>query len=118
MQADVVTPIAKLNGWDPALIPKLAHDPIRAQDVEALVGVIEVLARATGPIDPEHPAVNVILTSAGLPKTPEILLRQREEDAMIGGRPTPPKPGTPPAGDEVDVDMTDLERPDDEQEAA
>lgn len=117
LQRDVIVPIAKLNGWDEKLIPKLMHDPIRAQDVEALVGVLEGIARASGPIDIDHPAIDVILTNAGLPKTPEVILERRETDAMIGGnnRP-PPKPGTPPAGDEEDVDVSDLERDPSEQE--
>lgn len=69
---DILTPLWAMNGWDPALMPILKTESMQYRDIQAVVGVLEGLAKAGAPLMPNDPAINELRAQAGLSEAPEV----------------------------------------------
>ena len=78
--ADYVRPIARMNGWDEALMPALRTESIRFKDVEQVTAAIRDLAQAGAPLAPDDEAINEIRDLVGLS---HVDLERAAEDAMV-----------------------------------
>jgi hypothetical protein len=110
-QADLVRgALAKLNGWTEEETPRITCTPVRREDAAGLAKILATMAQATGPLDRDDPAADVVRERAGLPPTPKL---DEDEDAAI------PRPvGGGDQVDDIDDDRGDgPEVEDDDQKA-
>lgn len=70
-EADFLTPLFDLNGWDRALWPTLKVEQIQFRDIEQITGALADIAQAGAPIVPGDPAVNEVRDMLGLSSVPE-----------------------------------------------
>lgn len=91
---DVVKTLCDLNGIPKELHPKLEPEEIDMTDVEALGSLLNDIASAGAPMDPQDPAVNSIRSRVGLPPVPEpdpmdeeldAALKQAQIDGLLNG---------------------------------
>lgn len=84
-QKDFIGPLMKMNGWDPAMEPRLKTEPIQFRDVEQIVTAIRELSTAGIGLHPEDEAVGEIFDIIGLSK-PDATLAERTmlEDRALG----------------------------------
>jgi len=67
---DLLDPLWALNGWDPALKPKLVTSQAQYRDVEEITGALKDIAQAGAPLVPGDPVVNQVRAFVGLVPTP------------------------------------------------
>lgn len=84
---DLVQPIMDLNGFDPALKPKLRTSKVQLRDVKEITGALEQMARSGAILAPDDPVIDVVRGILGLPpQTTEILDRELDlRDRGTGG---------------------------------
>jgi hypothetical protein len=68
-EKDLLRPLAKLNGWNPAYLPTLLPEKMQDRDVAEIMEGIVALSRAGAPLSPEDPAIDVARDMLGLPPT-------------------------------------------------
>jgi hypothetical protein len=71
-EADFLTPLFDLNGWDPSFWPTLKVEQIQFRDIEQITGALADLAQAGAALSPADPAVNEVRDMLGLSSVPEI----------------------------------------------
>lgn len=122
-QADIVKPLMDLNGWDMALMPKLAPEKVQHRAVTEVTSALRDMATAGAALAPDDPAINEVRQMLGLS---EIDLQKAAQDAAISAeldrkaaeaqiamtqskagqkpgqpaKPGQPNPETPPAKDQ------------------
>lgn len=79
-EADFLTPLFDLNGWDRALWPTLKVEQIQFRDIEQITGALADIAQAGAPIVPGDPAVDEIRDMLGLSSVPEEMLAPAEAE--------------------------------------
>ncbi len=84
---DVIDPLFRMNGWDPALKPALKTDPIQFRSVQEIAETLERMGRAGALLSPDDPAINVIRDLLGLPQAD--LNRMMEQAALERTTPIP-----------------------------
>jgi len=83
VKTDLLTVLFQLNGWDMALMPTPSCEAVSYQDVEIIAGVLRDMATAGATLDMRDPAVGEIRDLLGVSRTPQDLLDEIEEDAML-----------------------------------
>jgi hypothetical protein len=79
-ELDILDPLIALNGWDPALKPRLKTESIRFQDIEEVTSALSEMARAGATLDPNDPAVNEVRDLMGLSDAIEVVLEEENMD--------------------------------------
>lgn len=110
VRKDLVEPLGRLNGWDPALLPWPKIDPLRYRDIEQVTSAMAQLAQAGSPMDVDDPADEALRDVLGLPHRKPRAARMAEMDAMIGGKPAT----APPPAAVDDPEAADAERPEED----
>lgn len=87
-EADILLPLARLNGWDPELLPTLSTDAVKFRDVEEIFNGLERLAQAGIMLEPDDDAVGELFGIIGLTR-PE---RDMEDGAALRTDPEPTDP--------------------------
>lgn len=70
-QKDIVDRLWELNGFDPALKPKLKTEAIQFRDIEQVTAALRDMATAGAVLAPNDPAVNEVRDMVGLSHAPE-----------------------------------------------
>lgn len=97
MEADFLTPLFDLNGWDRKLWPQFKVEQIQYRDIEQVTTALKDMATAGAPLMPDDPAINEVRDLLGLSHAPEL-----DADLLLGaGRPLPTGalPPAPPEGE-------------------
>jgi len=97
VRKDLVEPLGRLNGWDPALLPWPKIDPLRYRDIEQVTSALAQMAQAGSPMDIDDPADAAVRDVLGLPhRNPSVLDANAADAALL---PVMPEPTDPDAGD-------------------
>lgn len=65
---DLLPPLARMNGWNPELLPTLKTEKLQHRDVLDIVDSLERMARAGAPIMPDDEVINAVRRLLGLPE--------------------------------------------------
>lgn len=79
-QKDIVDTLWTLNGFDPALKPKLKTEAIQFRDIEQVTAALRDMATAGATLAPNDPAINEVRDMIGLSHAPE----EDETDMGLG----------------------------------
>jgi alkylated DNA nucleotide flippase Atl1 len=85
VEADLVDPMMKLNGWDRTKKPTLKTESIAYRDIEQVTTALQQMAMAGAPLAPDDPAIVEVRDLLGISKPDSITLAS---DASIGGSTT------------------------------
>ena len=85
-EADLVSVIFELNGWDMDLRPKLKTEAIRYRDVNDITSSLRDLAQAGAPLNPADDAVGELFDLLGLTK-PNLDLLMEDSAITVSGDP-------------------------------
>ena len=80
-EKDILGPIWKLNGFDPALRPHLRTESIAYRDIRSVTQALVDLQKAGAPLSPLDPAINDIRDRLGVALVPKELQEQQAAEA-------------------------------------
>ncbi len=83
VERDWLRPLAELNGWPEELLPDLACEEIRDEDIEKITTALERLARAGAPLEADDPAVAEVYQILGMTAPPERAIDPALDPAMM-----------------------------------
>ena len=66
VERDLLQPLWRLNGWQPEMLPEMAIESVRDNDIEQIAGALRDLATAGAPILPDDPAIPQIRALMGI----------------------------------------------------
>ena len=81
----LIPKIAKINGFQQDMMPKLTATDIKSVDVEQLTSGLKDLAASGAPLFPNTKLLNEILTVLGLSEVGEEELAEYKESLISGG---------------------------------
>lgn len=81
-EADFLTPLFELNGWNIDLWPNLKVEQIQFRDIEQITGALADLAQSGAMLTPEDPAINEVRDMLGLSAAPEMEEAEMEAEDM------------------------------------
>lgn len=93
---DVVQVLMDLNGWPQEAKPKVKTGDIEFKDVQAITAALKDMALAGAVLPPDDPAIDIIRSELGLPKSDPDSIRAATADATLlgpGNAPGSKKPG-------------------------
>lgn len=96
VEVQLLRPLWKLNGFDPATIPTLGVEKIQYRDVEQITSALQQMAQAGAVMMPDDPAVPAMREVLGLPSPDP---KQAAAAAQLTlSRPKTPAPNGKPTG--------------------
>lgn len=97
---DFIEVVGVLNGWNPKLLPKFKHEPVRFKSVEEITRALSEMSRAGAFLTPDDPAINFVRKLMSVPeqKMDDVVL-----DSSLGGNRTTTTPDIENTGDDENV---------------
>lgn len=87
IERDIIKPLALLNGWDEASLPKMKYEEPKAQDIIEITDALRNVTAAFGPLPQEGGTLNEILMMMGLKPIEDDLLVPFDPDLAAGVMP-------------------------------
>jgi len=106
--------LAALNGWDPALCPKLSHGEIEIPDLSAIGALLDSMSKAGVDVFPDEVLTRHLYTLAKLPTEGRDEIERQGTDpnaprTALGEEPTPPPTSAPVEEPEQDGSLAEEE---------
>lgn len=83
MDDDFLDPLFMLNGWDPALKPRLKTEQVRFRDIEQVTQALRDMADAGSPLQAGDPIIDEVRDILGLSKQPQDLVQAAIDAASL-----------------------------------
>ena len=83
VRRDLLEPLWALNGWPEEMLPDIAVEALRAQDVEQVVAALRDMAAAGATFPIDDPIWDEVRGWMGLPGMPEEMLADLAQDAAL-----------------------------------
>lgn len=77
---DLIQPLWRLNGFDPALMPHFTHEDIAVRDAEQISITLRNMASAGAVLGPDDPAINDLRDMLGISRALPVEFEQDEVD--------------------------------------
>jgi len=125
-EADFLTPLFDLNGWNYDLWPTMKVEQIQFRDIEQITGALADLAQSGAVLAPDDPAVNEVRDMLGLSSTPEVEEQEDSDEMPVEGENEGSLPPTEGVSSDVsedeslqsDVSVGEEEEEEEEEDAA
>lgn len=93
VDADLIRPLATMNGWPEELIPKMKVGQVQYRDIEQITGAMADMANAGAILDVNDPVVGEVRDLLGLSRPPDVAAELEATDASL-------RPGARKTGEE------------------
>lgn len=110
-EADFLTPLFDLNGWNYDLWPTMKVEQIQFRDIEQITGALADLAQSGAVLAPDDPAVNEVRDMLGLSSVPEVEEQEDSDEMPVEGE----NEGSLPPTEGVSSDVSEDEEEDESE---